>query len=64
MRNELSRRTFLKGAAASAAGVAAMSMAPVLADEEMPAEEMAAPMHSWEIAPDPVDESEIVIITI
>lgn len=60
MRNELSRRTFLKGAAASAAGVAAMSMAPVMADEEMPAEEMAAPMHSWEIAPDPVDESEIV----
>ena len=57
---KVTRREFMKGAAAGAAGVAAMSVTglPVLADEEM---EMAAePKWSWEVKPDPIPDDEIV----
>ncbi len=58
----MSRRDFLKGSAATAAAVAAMSAMPVMAEGEA-AEEMmddAAEMKaSFEIAPDPVPEEEI-----
>ena len=56
MKHQISRRSFLKGSAAVAAVAAAGAM-PVMAEEEMVAEEPAKA--SFEIAPDPVDESEI-----
>ena len=59
---KLSRRDFLKGSAASAASLAAMNVmsAPVLAEEEAEAPMYEEPTYPWEIAPEPVDESEIV----
>ena len=57
---ELTRRSFLKGAAAGAAGVAAMSVVPALAEEEMGTDMAAGKKWSWEEAPAPIDDSEIV----
>ncbi|MBR2834823.1 MAG: FAD-binding protein [Coriobacteriales bacterium] len=55
---ELARRDFVKGAAASAAGMAALSVAPALAEEEKAAP--AAKRWSWEEPPAPIDDSQIV----
>ena len=58
MKHQISRRSFLKGSAAAAAAVAAAGAMPVMAEEEMAMAEEPAKA-SFEIAPDPVDESEI-----
>ena len=57
---KLTRREFLKGSAASAAGVAALGMmgGNVLA-EEAPMEKMGEG-YSWETPPDPIPDDEIV----
>ena len=61
----ISRRSFLKGAAATAAGAAALSAMPVMAEEEtmaadddvMTAEKWLNTKWSFEIPPEPIDES-------
>ena len=61
---KLSRREFLKGSAAAAVGTAAAGMAgamPVLAEEAtVDAESYKAQKWSFEIAPDPVPEEDLV----
>ena len=56
MLHEMSRRQFLKAAGVAAAGAAALHGAslPAMAEEEA-----SAPMHSWEVAPEPIDEGMI-----
>ncbi len=60
MTSKLSRRNFLKGAAAGSMGIAALGFmggcTPTSSDEQS---ETAAATSSWKTAPTPVDESEI-----
>lgn len=57
MSRKLSRRDFLKTAAMGAVGVAAMGAMGVSAAEATPVTEGG--LHSWEVVPDPIPESEI-----
>jgi succinate dehydrogenase/fumarate reductase flavoprotein subunit len=60
MKTDISRRSFLKGTAAAAAG-AALASTPVMADDLLiaPAPEAAEAKHPWEIPPEPVAEADI-----